>query len=142
MISAVFYLTSGDTGRILMIKQYEDGTASVDIDADGPAGTAWIDDFTANMVTDYILSGVVTPRPVLLDPLLDPYPVDADGTDTVIVAMPSGTQVDYEDEQYTSTAENFVFTTTVWGEWTYRFSPPWPYVPLTLTIVSTKDVAG
>jgi len=148
MIRAVFFDTT--TGEIVQIFPYDDGTAGATIDADAPAGTDWIDSATARHKYDYIDdpggAQTVTERPVLY--ATDHVELEADGSDSVTFAVPSGTVVTPEDEpEYTTAGADFDFSAPGIGEWVFHIEPPFPYQILVLTVtavtrqVQTDEVA-
>lgn len=142
MITAVYFDTT--TGRIDQILPFDDGTASATIDGFAVPGTDWLDLPDANINEDYIddPSGAptLTERPVLYE--TDKVALLPDGTETITFPVPSGTLVDFEDaDDYTTAGADFSFTPPGVGEWVIGFDPPWPYVPLLLTVTAaTRQV--
>lgn len=136
-IFAVFFDTT--TGIIDLINEYEDGTSSTVIDADAPAGDAWLNDTTslANIEEYYVANPGSTPvltlRPVLT---LNPsQQLQTDGVDMIDFALPNGTVVVFDETTWTSAgSEHFQMTSTIVGVYTITFDPPFPYMPLVLEV--------
>lgn len=146
MKTVVYYDTVTVPGEICQVRMFEDSAPTTDYDAELGADDAWLVDPTglADPDTHYVnLSGAptLTLRPTLSD--LTSEIIIPDGTDTVtITGVPSGTVVlfgfDGSETTY-ATTQDFIFKTTINGEWSFTFTPPFPYVTLTLEISSYGD---
>jgi hypothetical protein len=85
--------------------------------------------------TYYVLGGVVTPRPTLVDDTY--FSIDADGVDAVTIALPAGTSVSHDGKTYdASTAQDLVFKTHILGEWLVEIVPPFPYMQVEVTVTA------
>lgn len=131
MPMVVYYLTA--TGEVIDGFSWPDTATPTDYATLVPAGGAYIVIDDTNPDSDihsdlhYIVSGVKTDRPFIAD---DEYQINNDGTETVTIALPSGTVIDYDYyllNQQTSAAENWVFTSVLVGTFVINFDPPFPY---------------
>ncbi|MBL0374042.1 hypothetical protein JJB09_18635 [Rhizobium sp. KVB221] len=141
MITATYFQTSD--GRIVMILPFEDGTATSIINAETPAGCAWIDAPQANINTDYVAGGTtLTQRPQLIADGVTSVDLSPDGVDNITFALPNGAVITLDDgSTYTAAgSESFTFKTAINGEWVYSFTPPWPTMPLLLMITASGQV--
>lgn len=146
MKCVVFYDPVDTPGQILKVKMFEDGQPTTDYDAATPAGADWLVDATALASPDihYVnLSGSPTlaARPAVVAD--ETVAIETDGIDEVRFALPAGTVVtfDFDDTEYTvATAQDFVFTTTIVGVWSFHIDPPFPYQPAILEIDSSAAV--
>jgi hypothetical protein len=138
---ANFYVTA--TGEIDKQIQYEQGTSASTILLDQAAGHSYILGYNIDMNLHYISGGVKTNRPFLYGStwayVKNNGGADADGI--LQFALPAGTEVfcGELDIDVVSGAENFTFQTDIVGEWTFSFDPPFPYVPLILTVEANVD---
>lgn len=83
----------------------------------------------------YVVDGVVTPRPSIVTDV--DFVVDADGVDTMTIALPAGTSVSHEGKTYTiSSTDNLVFRTSVLGEWAFEIVPPFPYLQVEVSVTA------
>jgi hypothetical protein len=129
------------SGEIVQQDEFEDGTLDADITAAAPAGTVWLESELADINSDYIVAGVITARPTLTDGNDDLIPIITDGVDSVTFPLPTGTTVTFEGTQTVSVAgESFTFTTVRRGTFQFIFEPPWPTLPLALTISTDSEV--
>lgn len=89
----------------------------------------------------YIPSGTPTARPVLLAGDDDGAEINIDLSvgvnQTIISGLPSGTVVSTDDDFYavTSGIENLQVRAERGGEFAFELVPPFPYKPLTFTLV-------
>lgn len=141
-MQVVFYITA--TGEIDFVDQYDDDIDPLLIDADTPVGDSWLavdadagEDASADL--DYVLSGVVTPRPVVADDLtLDAV---ADGTTvlTIAASMPIGTVVNFDGADTTlASIENVEFKTALAGPFEVIVTPPFPHIPAVFEITALR----
>ena len=125
--TAVYY---DSTGEIVDVYAWDDTATTTDFDTLTPTGGGYALDDEADPDRHYYTGTpkVRTDRPQVAD---SAYAIASDGTANVTFAMPSGTVVtpDYPAfTQQTSAAENFVFTSTIRGVFTFSIDPPFPYV--------------
>jgi hypothetical protein len=129
------------SGEIVQQDEFEDGTLDADITAAAPVGTVWIESTEVDINTDYVVADVITARPMLTTGNDDEIPIVADGLDSVTFAMPTGTTVTFQGVATVSVAaESFTFTTLRRGTFEFIFEPPWPTLPLSLTITTDTEV--
>ena len=135
--TAVYYLTA--TGEIVDIFSWSDTDGPTQFATLVPAGGAYALDEEATIDGSYYPAGVKTDRPLVAD---DNYHIADDGVDSVTFAMPSGTVITpdyYLFTQQTSVAENFVFTSTISGQFNFDLAPPFPYQTQTIRIYVNDD---
>lgn len=140
MIDAVFYDADG---LILEIIQYDDDTASEDIDLDAPEdAVGWIDDAEADIDDDYIVGGVTTEKPGLI--AITSWIVGVDGyAYTLAENLPIGTVIIDMDTGTTTTlaaVEDLIFSTYLAGKWSIGVSPPFPYKSQIIEVKTDADL--
>lgn len=139
MIDAVYYDVDG---LILAIIQFEDDATTEEIDAEAPEDTVgWIDSAEADIDTDYIVAGVLTPKPTLYGDTK--YLLAPDGQEyTIIANMPIGTTVydiSADTTETTTVVEDLIFSTIMRGKWEISVSPPFPYRTQIIEVTTNVD---
>ncbi len=82
--------------------------------------------------------GNLTDRPALGAPAT--ASIVADGLAEVAFALPAGTTVLFNGAAAVTNGGDFGFTTDIPGTYVFEFSPPFPFIPRTLTIEATHAV--
>ncbi len=82
--------------------------------------------------------GSLTDRPVLAAPAT--ASIVADGLEEVAFTLPAGTIVRFNGAAAVTDGDDFGFTTDIPGTYVFEFSPPFPFIPRTLTIEATYAV--
>ncbi|MCD2184196.1 hypothetical protein [Rhizobium sp. GN54] len=88
--------------------------------------------------THYMVEGAPAPRPELA--CASSYSVTADAQDEVTIALPAGTAITFQGETSVTDGDDFAFTTDIPGTYVFRLTPPFPFIPLTLTIEAADAV--
>jgi hypothetical protein len=135
-----------DEGEIVFISEFEDSDGPTEIAARQPDYTGYLVDATGEVksATHYVdTSGTpsIEDRPVITDER--DFEIANDGTDEVRISLPAGTVTTFDfdgDDSTNVSAEDFVFTTTILGEWSFSFDPPFPHAPVIIEIASNASL--
>lgn len=106
--------------------------------AQGPEGCVLLD-VTADDVNDYVVDGVVTPRPEL--PEFDKYEILADDTDVATIVLPPGSIVTLDGEQYVIEDGMFEFAADVAASYEIKISNAWPYQDGSCVIEAVEEIS-
>ncbi len=82
--------------------------------------------------------GDLTDRPALDAPAT--ASIVADGVAEVTFPLPAGTMVLFNGVAAVTDGDDFGFTTDIPGTYVFEFSPPFPFIPCTLTIEAAHAV--
>lgn len=80
--------------------------------------------------------GNIADRPALDVP--EAASIVADGLAEIACALPAGTVVSFNGETAITDGDGFGFTTDIAGTYVFEFTPPFPFIPRTLTIEATN----
>lgn len=134
-----FIVYSDLDGRILRVGECVDAL----FDSQSLSGESVIEG-EANDEEEYILAGVITPRPEITA-IWNKTAISADGADTATFGstLPNPTDISVmvpdgaiSPEVETVTSGTFEFATPIVGEYTLSIVPPFPYQPISQVITA------